>query len=32
MLGENSAYYPEGVVDVGITVVSLFKTPCRKGL
>jgi len=29
MLGENSAYHPDGVVDVGILVVTLFKNPLR---
>ena len=27
---ESSVYYPEGVIDVGIVVVSLFKNPLRK--
>jgi predicted nucleic acid-binding protein len=30
MLKESSAYYPEGVVDVGILVVSLFKNPLQE--
>lgn len=30
MLRESSVYYPEGVVDVGIIVVSLFENPLQK--
>lgn len=30
MLRGSSAYYPEGVVDVGIIVVSLFKNPLQE--
>lgn len=29
MLRESSAYYPEGVVDVGVLVVSLFRNPLQ---
>jgi predicted nucleic acid-binding protein len=30
MLRRNSGYYPEGVIDVGIIVVSLFKNPLQE--
>jgi predicted nucleic acid-binding protein len=30
MLRESSVYYPEGIIDVGIIVVSLFKNPLQK--
>jgi len=30
MRGGSSAYYPEGVVDVGVLVVSLFKNPLQE--
>ncbi|MCS7369578.1 MAG: PIN domain-containing protein [archaeon GBS-70-058] len=30
MLRGNSVYYPEGIIDVGIVVVSLFKNPLQE--
>jgi len=30
MLRESSVYYPDGVVDIGIVVVSPFKNPYRR--
>jgi len=30
-LGGSSAYHPDGVIDVGIIVVSIFKNPLREG-
>jgi len=30
MRGGSSAYYPEGIVDVGVLLVSLFRNPLQE--